>query len=300
MIDMCMAIRYKHHMGRNYDYEQSYDETIINIPRETYGNQYAIIGICAGINPEYPLLYDGMNEHGLCCAALAFTGNAKYNPMVDGKFNIPAYDFILETLGDFHNVKSVAKYLKEVNITDKAYDDRFPNTDLHWFICDRNMSLTVEATCNYKETQKGTYVYENRYDVLTNNPPFLLQAESYVKQNSLVGTYPFKDDKYRSRGTETYGLLGDTTSMSRFQRARHYMKNMLDANSPFNDTVETFHILGTAEQVYGATPVNSDYEYTIYKAAYDMDSLSLYVKRYDCLDVCEYDLDHEREWRCTI
>lgn len=287
-------------MGRNYDYEQSYKETIINLPKDYNGNMYGIIGVCTGLVKEYPLMYDGMNEYGLCCSALAFSGNAHYNSFMSNKYNLPPYDFVQQILGNHKTVKEAKDYLEDTNIIDKSYNEKTPNTDLHWFICDKDEALTVEASYNHDHSDEGLYVYENRYNVLTNNPPFLKQIESCIKQNGLIGTYPFMNEDYFTRGTETYGLLGDTTSMSRFQRAYYFNKNMMKAESPIDDTVETFHLLDTVKQVYGATSVGKKYEYTIYSAVYDMEDLKLTIRDYSSLYYKECYLNPNKEWRMTL
>lgn len=297
---MCTALKYKTCMGRNYDYEQSYKETITNLPKDYNGNMYSIIGVCTGLVKDYPLFYDGMNEYGLCCSALAFSGNAHYNEFMNEKHNLPPYDFVQEILGNHKTVQEARDYLEDTNIIDDAYSERFPNSDLHWFICDKKEAITVESGYNKDHSKTGLYIYENRYNVLTNNPPFMKQIESCIKQNGLIGTYPFRNDDYFSRGTETYGLLGDTTSMSRFQRAYYYTGHMTGAESPFKDDVETFHLLDTVKQVYGATPVGKSYEYTIYSAMYDMDDLKLTIKPYNSLYYKEFYLNTHNEWRMTL
>ena len=119
-------------MGRNFDYEVSYNEALRIIPSMEYGNEFKIIGMCTGFVKEYPLMYDGMNERGLCCSALAFTGNAVYNDKINGKVNIPAFDFVFQILSSFKSVDDVKMYLENVNISNEQYSDDFPNSDLHW------------------------------------------------------------------------------------------------------------------------------------------------------------------------
>ena len=53
-------------MGRNFDYEISYDEKLQIIERNGFNNKYKIMGMTTGL-VTYPLLYDGMNEKELCC-----------------------------------------------------------------------------------------------------------------------------------------------------------------------------------------------------------------------------------------
>ena len=55
---MCSIFKYKNCVGRNFDYEVSYDEELRVIEPKQAGNQYKIIGMCAGVVKDYPLLYD--------------------------------------------------------------------------------------------------------------------------------------------------------------------------------------------------------------------------------------------------
>ena len=279
-------------MGRNYDYETSYDETIATMPRNEHGNKYCMIGICAGMIKEYPLWYDAMNEHGLCMSALAFTGNAHYNKNFENKDNIPSYRLITEIIGNNKTVESAENHLAEINITDEPYNDQLTNSDLHWFICDKNKSITVE------QTKKGLKVYDNPYDTLTNNPSFDLMEKSIRWfDEKMGGDYP--TGVYSSRGTETLGVKGDTTSISRFHRVHYYMEQM---KKPKMDAcygeVSTLHLLDLVKQTWGATPVNDGYEYTIYSAVYDMENLEIIVKPYTSTMVKRISLtNRDRRWR---
>lgn len=272
---MCTAFKFNNCMGRNYDYEMSYDENILTVPRNKNGNKYAMIGICTGLMKEYPLWYDSMNEHGLCISALAFTGNAHYNKEIEGKENIPAYDVINRLCGNFKTVESVKEYLKNVNITDEPYNESFPTADLHWLICDKNDCITLEST------KAGIKVYDNHYGVLTNNPPFDRQVKEADQMDKIIGTLYYPGGICKSRGTETVGVKGDMTSMGRFHRVHYYKSKMKEAETRIcNDDVSAFHLLDIVKQTWGATPVDNSYEYTIYSAVYDMENMELAVKPY--------------------
>lgn len=291
---MCTAIKYKKFMGRNYDYEQSYDETIATIPKKEYGNEYGIIGICTGLVKDYPLWYDGMNEHGLCMSALAFSGNAHYNDIIEGKENIPSYDFITRILGNHETVEDAKDYIKDCNITSEPYNEKFPNSDLHWILCDKEQSLVIE------QTTEGLMTYDNPYDTLTNNPPFNLMCKSIEWFDDKVGDADYPIGVYESRGTETLGVKGDTTSISRFHRIHYYMEQMKKPKYRVcSDDISTLHLLDLVKQVWGATPVNNSYEYTIYSAVYDMENLELMVKPYTSTMVKRISLTN-RERRLRI
>ena len=287
---MCTSIKFNNCMGRNYDYEQSYSEQIINLPKNNNGNQYGIIGVCTGLVKEYPLLYDAMNSEGLCCSALAFKGNAHYNKKDITKDNVPSYDFIHYICGNMSDVKSAREYLKNCNITDEAYNEQFPNTDLHWLICDVEDCIVVEQTID------GLKVYDNPYGVLTNNPPFPLQITNMKSEDEKIGLYSYPTGVYESRGVETYGVPGDTTSMSRFHRI-HYYKEMMEKTDKkiCYDDVSALHLLDNVKQTWGATHVDGKYEYTIYSVVYDMVEKELLIKPYTSTRVKRFGFyNHEK------
>lgn len=278
---MCSIFKYKNTIGRNFDYEESYDEEIRVIQSMKYYNEYKVIGMCTGLVRNYPLLYDGMNEKGLVMGALAFEGNAVYYEEQDNKINIPSFDFVFQILGGFKSVEDVKTFLNEnnVNITNKQFAPKFENSDLHWFVADEKESIIIEQT-----KEDGLDYYEA--DVMTNNPPYPLQIELY-DSNEIGMTPPFKK-KYESRGMETVNLLGDYTSEARFERIKYLKNNLESSDESFNNISQAFHLLSCAEQIYGSTPVKGKYEYSIYSIVYDTVNKKVYLKFYDDLEVEEY------------
>ena len=270
---MCSILKYKTCMGRNYDYEQSFDEEIRVIEKGQFNNSYKVIGVCTGFVKDYPLLYDGMNDQGLCCGALAFTGNAVYNPIKEGMNNIPSYDFVFRVLASFKTVDDLKKELDIVNITDESYSDQMPSSDLHWFACDEHDSIIIE------QTKDGLNWYDG--EAMTNNPPYPKQLKAGSAARDSMGNCPPLSQEYDTRGTETFGLLGDYTSEGRFARLT-YLKNKMElSDNPFDDEVSAKHLLRSIEQVYGATPVEQKYEYTIYSVVYNMENLTMQIEYYD-------------------
>ena len=92
---MCTAATYQtkdFYFGRTLDYEFSYGEEIVVMPRRFPLNfrhigekaeHYAIIGM-AHVAGGVPLFYDAINEKGLGMAGLNFVGNADYKSLVPG------------------------------------------------------------------------------------------------------------------------------------------------------------------------------------------------------------------------
>ena len=281
MIKMCTSLKYKTCMGRNYDYEQSFDEEVRIIDEGEFDNKYKIIGVATGFIKDFPLLYDGMNQHGLCISGLAFEGNAKYFTETNDKNNIASFRLPLEILGRFKNVDEAQRYLNSANITDEAYSPQFPPSDMHWMVCDRDKAIIVESTSD------GLNIYDAETGVMTNNPPYPNQLEMAKESMSQIGV---KDDhiEYDSRGKETYGLLGDYTSFTRFAKLSYLKGQLENSKNSFDDVNQTFHLLSSVEQIYGLTHVEDRFEYTIYSIVYDMENLKVYYKVYDDFNVSEY------------
>ena len=107
---MCTAATYKtkdFYFGRTLDYEFSYGDEVTITPRNyrfdfrhmgILESHYAIIGM-AYVAGGYPLYYDGINEKGLGMAGLNFVGNAKFQPIEEGRDNIAQFEFIPWILG---------------------------------------------------------------------------------------------------------------------------------------------------------------------------------------------------------
>ena len=287
---MCTSLKYKSCFGRNFDYEVSYKEQLVNVAKGEFGNEYAVIGMATGLVDTYPLLYDGMNEYGLTCGGLAFTDNAHYENIDDvpfGDYIIKPYEFTFYVLGNFKSVKEIRNYLINAHIIDEPYSDDFPNSDLHWHIADKDGSIIVEQTID------GLRVYDG--EVLTNNPPYPLQLEEDKGNRSFIGAICKKDKEHFTRGVETEMLDGGYTSNERFTRVSYLKEQLEKTTDKFNQISETFHLLQSVEQCYGATPVKDKFEYTIYSIVYDMKNKNVWIKTYDKLCPTNFTMGNESE-----
>ena len=287
---MCTALKYKNIMGRNFDYETSYGEEFVVVPPHQYDNIYAVMGICTmytDANGVYPLFYDGINEHGLCMAGLAFEGNAHYlstemweeNSHMVAERAIPVYRFIFDILGQCQNVYEALRYIERSVLIDKQISSKYSNSDMHWFICDKDNSFIIEQTID------GLKWYRAETDVLTNNPPYPFQLANYNDEKDYIGCGTYPDKIWSTRGMETDNLKGGYTSEERFIRVSYLKEKLEQSDYSANDIAQAFHLLGSVEQIYGATPVNNSFEYTIYSIAYDMDNICAYIKTYENLEV---------------
>lgn len=273
---MCTAATYKtkdFYFGRTLDYEFSYGDEIIITPRnfefnfrmgKKMENHYAIIGM-AHVAGDYPLYYDAINENGLGIAGLNFVGNAYYNDCADGKDNIAQFELIPWILCQCETVKEVRELLKNINITNEPFSEKFPLAQLHWIIADKNEAIIVESM------KDGLKVYDNPVGVLTNNPPFDKQMFELNKYMNLSPKSPqnnFSNKlnmEYYSRGMGAIGLPGDLSSQSRFVRVSFVKMNSVSGDDEKSSVSQFFHILNSVDQQRGCCDVgDGKYEITIY------------------------------------
>lgn len=308
---MCTAATYKtedFYFGRTLDYESSYGEEIVVMPRNfrldflnmgVYENHYAVIGT-AHIAQGYPLFYDAVNEKGLAMAGLNFVGNAYYGKNIDGRDNVAQYEFIPWILSRCSSTAEAKELISRINITDTPFNEHMPAGQLHWIIADREQTITVESV------RDGIKVYDNPAGVLTNNPPFneqMFRLNDYMHlspkqpQNSFSSRL---DLKTYSRGMGAIGLPGDLSSQSRFVRAAFVRANSVSGSSETESVSQFFHILGSVDQQRGCCDVGEErYEITIYTSCCNADKGIYYYNTYNnhqisAVDMHKEDLDGSR------
>ena len=293
------------YFGRTLDYEHSYIDEVTITPRNfpfsfrhtgIIKSHYAIIGM-AYVNEGYPLYYDAINEKGLGMAGLNFVGNAKYNPITDGKCNVAQFEFIPYILSQCQSVCEAKKLLSKINITDTPFSEQLPIAQLHFIISDKDESICVESM------EEGLFVYDNPTGVLTNNPPFPMQLfnlNNYMGLSSHEPKNLFSEKlslKAYSRGMGALGLPGDLSSQSRFVRAAFARANSVCSDSENESVSQFFHILGTVEQVRGLCQLeNEKYEITIYTSCCNASRGMYYYTTYSnrqitAIDMHKIDLD---------
>lgn len=303
---MCTAATYQtknHYFGRNLDYDISYGEESIIIPRNfplyfrevgLLKTHYAITGIAyvapvptdqiAADQPkDYPLLYDAINEKGLGAAGLNFVGNAVYHDHVDGKDNISQFEFLPWILGRCATVAEVKSLLANLSLRSFPFSNELPAAELHWEITDATGACIV-----VESVKDGLKIYDNPFGILTNNPPFPEQIFNLNNYMHLSATEPqntfapqLKLNTY-SRGMGAIGLPGDLSSQSRFVRATFTKAHSLSANDESSSVSQFFHILHSVDQQNGCCDLgNNHYEYTIYTSCYNLEEGIFYYTTYN-------------------
>lgn len=299
---MCTAATYMTkgaYFGRNLDYEMSYGESVVIVPRNFAFNfreagampsHYAMIGI-AHVADNYPLFYDAANEKGLGIAGLNFVGNAAYNDHVDGKDNVAQFEFIPWILSQCATTAEAKALLQKMNFRNLDFSPQLPTAALHWIISDGKDHIVVESMAN------GLNVYDNPVGILTNNPPFdkqLLQLSNYqhltatAPENKLAPGYDFP---VYSRGMGAIGLPGDLSSESRFAKAAFTKLKSLSADDEISSVSQFFHILHSVDQQNGCCDLGDNkYEHTLYSSCYSLQEQMFYYTCYNNHQITAYDL----------
>ena len=305
---MCTAISITagdNYFGRNLDYEISFGEKVTVTPRKykfkfrnekETDNHFAMIGM-AIVKNNYPLYFDATNEKGLSVAGLRFAGNAVYNKKIDGRDNVASFEFIPYILACSKTVDDAERLLKNINITNEAFDNELKPSPLHWIISDRERSITLESV------KEGIRIYENPVGVLTNNPAFdyhMFNLNNYMSltkgkpANLFAGNNSNLQLKTYSRGMGALGLPGDASSMSRFVRATFVKMNSVSGDSESESVSQFFHILKSVEMQRGCVHTGKDlFSFTIYSSCCNTDRGIYYYSTYDNSQIYAVDLNKE-------
>lgn len=302
---MCTAVTYRtrdHYFGRNLDLEVSFNESVTVTPRNypfrfrkmgELRTHYAMIGM-ATVADGYPLYYEATNEKGLSMAGLNFVGFSTYYPEAAGKDNVASFELIPWILGQCENISQVKTLLARLNILDVLFSDRFPSTQMHWIISDRDCSVTVEPVA------EGMKVYDNPMGVLTNSPPFdyhMLHLADYMNVSKHPAENRFSDQVRvtpYSRGMGGMGIPGDLSSASRFVKAAFTKLNSMSGDSESESISQFFHILSSVAQQRGLVRVRDEhYEFTLYSSCCNTDKGIYYYTTYENRQISAVDMHRE-------
>lgn len=290
---MCTALSYRqngHYFGRTLDIERTYGEQVAVLPRrQTYSlksggaftTRYALIGMAAMMGGR-PMYYDAVNEKGLAMAGLNFPGNMVLHPVEPGKDNIAPFELFPWILGQAADLQEARALLERLNLVDLPLMEGVPGAELHYLISDRTGSLVVEPVA------EGLKIYENPYDVITNNPPFdyhLWNLRNYHhlspenQPNRFSAQYPLEN---YAVGMGAIGLPGDVSSASRFVRAAFHLTNSRCGETEEENVTQVFHIMDSVSMVRGCTlNGNGEEDITSYTACINVEEGIYYYKTYE-------------------
>ena len=152
-------------------------------------------------------------------------------------------------------------------------------------ISDKNCTLSVESV------QDGLKVYDNPFEVLTNNPPF---EYHYTNVSNYMGlcighaTSQFRESipmKKYSLGMGALGLPGDFSSASRFIRALFVKENSVSKDDEKSNVNQFFHILNSVAMPNGCVLAEKNFEYTRYSSCCNIERGIYYYTTYNNFEI---------------
>ena len=285
---MCTAIsinKYKHYFGRTLDLEYNYNEKIIIIPRnynllyrynKSNNNHFAFFGIGI-IENNYPLLYDGCNEKGLCIAGLNLPISTNYNSYLSNKINICSFEIIPYILSNCENCNQAKQLLSKINITNDSFNNHYTAAKLHYIINDGNNCFVLEII------NKSIFIIDNPYGILTNEPCFKFHLENIKHYENIKNEI---SNNYK--GSQMLGLPGDNLSKSRFIKAYYSSKYFIFNENNIN---EIFNIFNNVFEINGLSQISeNNYYKTIYISIYNSVDKICYIKTYNCANIIKINL----------
>lgn len=258
---MCTAISARPgdcYFGRNLDLELSYGEQVVITPRNylfhlssvgEYRNRYALLGMAAVVQ-DVPLYYEAANEKGLTMAGLNFPKSAVFRAPEEDMYNVELWHLLPWVLGQSETLAQARALLERTNLSNPPGQFNSPQ---HFMLSDRTGSIVVEPG------EQGFVIYDDPYDVMTNEPPFqyhMWNMRNYRGLSPDNGESRFTDryplDSY-AVGMGAMGLPGDTSSASRFVRAAFNLANSHWSESEAENVGQIFHVLDSVAMVKGCT-----------------------------------------------
>ena len=293
---MCTAICYRSnasYFGRNLDLDRRYGESVVITPRkyeiktrceEPIKSHYAMIGMATVVD-DYPLYYEATNERGLSMAGLNFPENAVYRRFSMEKDNVAPFELIPWILARCACVDEAKARLENINLVNTNFSEQLLLSPLHWMISDKKRSIVAEPL------KDGLKIYDDPFEVLTNNPPFeyhLINASNYMGLSTGHATSQFEESipvKNYSLGLGALGLPGDFSSASRFIRAFFVKENSVSEQNENSNVNQFFHILNSVAMPKGCVQADERFEYTQYSCCCNADTGIYYYTTYDNLEI---------------
>ena len=293
---MCTAVCYRKnssYFGRNLDLDRVYGERVVITPRnyelkmrceKSINSHYAMIGMACVVD-DFPLYFEATNEKGLSMAGLNFPENAVYYEFAEEKDNITPFELIPWILAQCSCIDEAKALLGKINLVNVDFSEQLPLSPLHWMISDNKFSLVVEPL------KDGLKIYDDPFEVLTNNPPF---EYHYTNVSNYMGlcighaTSQFRESipmKNYSLGMGALGLPGDFSSTSRFIRALFVKENSVSEDNEASNVNQFFHILNAVAMPKGCVLATEDFEYTLYSSCCNADRGIYYYTTYNNLEI---------------
>lgn len=275
--------------GRNLDLDTPFGEKAVITPSGTKlqmkcGSEmdirFTMTGMAA-VAGGWPLYAEAVNTRGLAMAGLNFPGCAVYHKKKDGFHNVTPYELIPWVLGSCTSAEEARELLSHTNLLAVPFSDGMPLAPLHFMVTDSTSSFVAEPM------EDGLRLYDDPYDVMTNNPPFEyhtwnIRNYRHLAANDSADTFSpvYKLEPYAA-GMGAIGLPGDSSSASRFVKAAFGVANTPKSLDAEGSITQTFHLLDSVAMTDGAvTGPSGKNDITRYSCVMDLSSGDFYYKTY--------------------
>lgn len=260
--------------------------TLIDSQLDSWTSKYSIIGVGT---KDTPILYDGINEHGLAGdtqVLMEATRSSKAAILEKGNIPILGEEFVTYILTNFKSVAEIRAHYMELTLVDQPYifqgtPLQFP---LHYSFIDRTgEGIVLEPVID------GSFKIYDYLGVMTNSPEYDyhtvnirnyigLENESVVEKkiNEEITLLPIEN----GTGYGLLGIPGDYTSPSRFIRSFFY-KNLIDefeSAKGFNTLYAIFRPLIIPRGLGREKRTDLMSDYTRFWSGYDLSNCTLVVQ----------------------
>ncbi len=281
----------KHFLSRTMDFGFDLEATPSLCPRKyhwksaTDGSEfigdYSLVG--AGRNLGQMLFTDGVNEHGLSCAALYLPGESTYEPTTKaGKINLAPHEFLLWILTSCKSIEDLSDKLDSINLVDTKVPLLGIVTPLHWIMTDNTGKCVV-----IEPHGSPLEIITNPVKVLTNTP----KLEWHISNlRNFIGIKPeqFASRKFGdfeatpfSQASGTSLLQGGFTPPERFVRAAYLKEYIDEAKNEEEAITNIWHVLNSVRIPRGVVMKNDgNPDITQYVASMCSESKTYYFTPY--------------------
>ncbi|WP_375270041.1 choloylglycine hydrolase family protein [Enterococcus sp. DIV0212c] len=261
-------------------------------------NDYAFVGMARQLDSGEFIFADGLNEKGLSCAALYFSGYAEYNSQDKEKqYTLAPHDVVPFLLSTCTTIDEVTQKMEKIQIENTVLDFIGIVLPLHWIVTDHTgESIVIEYT------EETLHIYENEIGVMTNSPDYTWHTTNL---RNYIGLQPEQKTEVHLKnmimkpfgeGAGAFGLPGDFTPPSRFVRAAFLKSCLQDIQTELDGVNAMFHILANVDIPKGVVKTTQAYDYTQYTSVMVNSSLNYYYKTYNnqrirCIQLGNEDFD---------
>lgn len=295
-------------LARTMDFAVVLDAEPTFIPRKKFifdnddsynrKNEYAFVGMARQVTNEQFVFADGLNEKGLSCAALYFSGYADYNSQDTTKtYSFAPHDVVPFLLSTCSTIEEVTETMNHAQVEDIPLEFLGIVLPLHWVVTDKTgASIVIEYT------DKTLHIHQNEVGVMTNSPDYTWHTTNL---RNYIGLQPAQKTEVHLKdmvlkpfgeGAGAFGLPGDFTPPSRFVRAAFLKACLPDTETELDSVTSMFHVLSNVDIPKGVVKTTQSFDYTQYTSIMVNSSLNYYYKTYNnqrirCIQLENEDFD---------